>query len=36
MLCHGEEKMVELRTWDCAGREGKNNGCNKMICGCER
>ena len=34
MLWHGEEKMVE--DMGCAGREGKNSGRNKRICGGER
>ena len=34
MLCHGEEKVAE--SMGCAGREGKNNGHNKRICGVER
>ena len=34
MLCPGEEKMDE--DMGCAGREEKNNGCNKRICGGER
>ena len=33
MILHGEEKMVENMGY--AGREEKNNGRNKRICGGE-
>ena len=34
--CYDMVRRRWLRTWDVPGREGKNNGRNKRICGGER